>query len=96
MLAYIRLMLPYFEGWIKNADGSFGTSLPIPKEKVISTLSALLAIADLPQDVQDGAAHRARTRALRYLYEDTATWQTGPDMAGCGTKDPDIVPTGIV
>ncbi|TME47103.1 MAG: hypothetical protein E6I56_05080 [Chloroflexi bacterium] len=80
-----QLAYPQAIRWLlrnQNADGSFGTSLPIPKEKVISTLSALLAIADLPQDVQDGAAHRARTRALRYLYEDTATWQTGPDMAG--------------
>jgi halimadienyl-diphosphate synthase len=32
--------------------------------------------------MQDGAAHRARATALRYLYEDTANWQTGPDMAG--------------
>lgn len=42
----------------------------------------MLAFADLPENLQDGAAHRARARALRYLYEDTATWQTGPDMAG--------------
>src|SRR2546421_2924907 len=80
-----QLAYPQAIRWLlrnQNADGSFGTSLPIPKEKVISTLSALLAIADLPQAMQDGAAHRARTKALRYLYEDTATWQTGPDMAG--------------
>lgn len=54
----------------------------MPKEKLVSTLSALLALADLPAPLQDGAAHRARLAALRYVYEDTANWQTGPDTAG--------------
>src|SRR2546428_404777 len=66
----------------QNADGSFGTTLPIPKDKLVSTLSALVALADLPQNLQDGVVHRARTKALRFLYEDTGNWQTGPDMAG--------------
>ena len=66
----------------QNADGSFGTALPIPKDKLVSTLSALVALADLPQSLQDGAAHRARATALRFVYEDTGDWQTGPDLAG--------------
>ncbi len=66
----------------QNPDGSFGTQLPIPKEKLVSTLSSVLALAGLPEELQDGAAHRARAKALRFLYEDTANWQTGPDMAG--------------
>jgi halimadienyl-diphosphate synthase len=66
----------------QNSDGSFGTTLPIPKEKLVSTLSALMALADLPPALQDGLAHRARARALRFLYEDTGNWQTGPDTAG--------------
>ncbi|MDQ6885569.1 MAG: hypothetical protein M3077_15240 [Candidatus Dormibacteraeota bacterium] len=66
----------------QNPDGSFGTRLPMPKEKLVSTLSALVALADLPASLQDGAAHRARLAALRYVYEDTANWQTGPDTAG--------------
>ncbi|HEY8678655.1 MAG TPA: hypothetical protein VIN39_08495, partial [Candidatus Dormibacteraeota bacterium] len=37
----------------QNPDGSFGTNLPIPKEKLISTLSALVALADLPTPLQD-------------------------------------------
>ena len=76
---------PQTLGWLlrsQNADGSFGTALPIPKDKLVSTMSALVALADLPQPLQDGVAHRARTKALRYLYEDTGNWQTGPDMAG--------------
>ncbi len=79
------LAYPQTLNWLlrsQNADGGFGTSLPIPKEKLISTLSALLALADLPQSLQDGAAHRARAKALRFLYEDTGNWQTGPDTAG--------------
>ena len=64
------------------AAGSFGTALPIPKDKLVSTLSALVALADLPQSLQDGAAHRARATALRFVYEDTGDWQTGPDLAG--------------
>ena len=80
----------------QNQDGSFGTTLPIPKEKLISTLGALLAIADLPQDAADGA-HRARLNALRYLYEDTANWQTGPDKLtvasiGTGSYRDELVP----
>jgi len=66
----------------QNPDGSFGTALPIPKEKLVSTLSAVIALADLPPALQDGAAHRARAKALRYLYEDTTNWQTGLDTAG--------------
>jgi len=66
----------------QNPDGSFGTNLPIPKEKLISTLSALVALADLPTPLQDGAAHRARLQALRFVYEDTGNWQTGLDTAG--------------
>ena len=80
MLAY-----PQSLGWLlrsQNTDGSFGTVLPIPKEKLISTMSALLALADLPAPLQDGAAHRARTRALRFVYEDTINWQSGLDTAG--------------
>ena len=66
----------------QNADGSFGTALPVPKDKLVSTLSALVALADLPKSLQDGAAHRARAKALRFVYEDTGNWQTGPDLAG--------------
>ena len=80
-----QLAYPQALRWLlrsQNADGSFGTTLPIPKEKLISTLSSLLAIADLPEGFEDTAAHRARATALRYLYEDTGSWQTGPDMAG--------------
>src|SRR5438128_8553819 len=79
------LAFPQTLGWLlrsQNPDGSFGTVLPIPKDKLISTLSALLALADLPPALQDGAAHRARATALRFLYEDTGNWQTGPDTAG--------------
>jgi halimadienyl-diphosphate synthase len=79
------LAYPQTLGWLlrsQNADGSFGTALPIPKEKLISTLSALVALADLPPGLQDGAAHRARARALRFVYEDTGNWQTGLDTAG--------------
>ncbi|HEV2012725.1 MAG TPA: prenyltransferase/squalene oxidase repeat-containing protein [Candidatus Dormibacteraeota bacterium] len=79
------LAYPQTLNWLlrsQNADGGFGTTLPIPKEKLISTLSAVLALADLPQSLQDGAAHRARAKALRFLYEDTGNWQTGPDTAG--------------
>ncbi|HXM53407.1 MAG TPA: hypothetical protein VN913_09030 [Candidatus Binatus sp.] len=76
---------PQTLGWLlrsQNADGSFGTALPVPKDKLVSTLSALVALADLPQNLQDGAAHRARVRALRFVHEDTGNWQTGPDLAG--------------
>jgi halimadienyl-diphosphate synthase len=66
----------------QNADGSFGTALSIPKDKLISTLGAVVALADLPQHLQDGAAHRARVKALRFVHEDTGNWQTGPDLAG--------------
>jgi halimadienyl-diphosphate synthase len=80
-----RLAYPQTLAWLlrsQNPDGSFGTALPVPKEKLLSTLSVLLSIADLPISLQDGAAHRARAHALRYLYEETANWQTGPDTAG--------------
>ncbi|HET9847010.1 MAG TPA: hypothetical protein VFR68_00435 [Candidatus Dormibacteraeota bacterium] len=80
-----KLAYPQTLGWLlrsQNQDGSFGTSLPIPKEKLISTLSALLALTDLPQPLQDGAAHRARVKALRFVHEDTGNWQTGLDTAG--------------
>src|SRR6202035_4358113 len=82
---------PQTLGWLlrsQNADGSFGTALPVPKDKLVSTLSALVALADLPQHLQDGLVHRARTKALRFLYEDTGNWQTGPDMAGFETLSP--------
>ncbi|MDQ6709773.1 MAG: hypothetical protein M3Z11_04375 [Candidatus Dormibacteraeota bacterium] len=79
-LAYPKSLAALLRG--QNPDGSFGTRLPMPKEKLVSTLSALVALADLPVSLQDGAAHRARLAALRYLYEDTANWQTGPDTAG--------------
>jgi halimadienyl-diphosphate synthase len=76
---------PQTLGWLlrsQNPDGSFGTTLPIPKDKLVSTLSALVALADLPPNLQDGAAHRARVKALRFVHEDTGNWQTGPDLAG--------------
>jgi halimadienyl-diphosphate synthase len=79
------LAYPQTLSWLlrsQNPDGSFGTRLPIPKEKLISTLSALVALADLPPGLQDGAAHRARATALRFVYEDTGNWQTGLDTAG--------------
>jgi len=79
------LAYPQTLGWLlrsQNTDGSFGSALSIPKDKLISTLSALVALADLPQPLQDGAAHRARAKALRFIYEDTGNWQTGPDLAG--------------
>ena len=41
-----------------------------------------MALADLPEHLQDGLAHRARAKALRFLYEDTGNWQTGHDTAG--------------
>ena len=80
-----RLAYPQTLSWLlrsQNPDGSFGTALPIPKEKLVSTLSALLALTDLPQPLQDGAAHRARATALRFLYEHTGDWQSGLDTAG--------------
>jgi halimadienyl-diphosphate synthase len=79
------LAYPQTLGWLlrsQNPDGSFGTTLPIPKDKLVSTLSALVALADLPPNLQDGAAHRARVKALRFVHEDTGNWQTGPDLAG--------------
>jgi len=79
------LAFPQTISWLlrsQNPDGSFGTTLPIPKEKLVSTLSVVLALADLPDHLQDGLAHRARAKALRFLYEDTGNWQTGPDTAG--------------
>ena len=79
-LAYPQSLTALLRG--QNPDGSFGTRLPMPKERLVSTLSALVALADLPPALQDGAAHRARLGALRYVYEDTGNWQTGPDTAG--------------
>ncbi|HEY0492370.1 MAG TPA: hypothetical protein VGD57_02765 [Candidatus Dormibacteraeota bacterium] len=79
------LAYPQSLNWLlrsQNPDGSFGTQLPMPKERLVSTLSALVALADLPDAQQQGAPHRARLAALRYLYEDTGNWQTGPDTAG--------------
>ena len=61
------LAYPQTLGWLlrsQNTDGSFGTALSIPKDKLISTLSALVALADLPQPLQDGAAHRARAKEI--------------------------------
>jgi halimadienyl-diphosphate synthase len=66
----------------QNPDGSFGTTLPIAKERLLSTICAVLALDDLPQGLQDSAVHRARVTALRYLSEETRGWQSGPDTAG--------------
>ncbi len=79
------LAYPQTLSWLlrnQNPDGSYGTTLPVPKERLLATLSAVLALADLPATLQDGPAHRARLRALTYLHEGTAKWQTGPDTAG--------------
>jgi halimadienyl-diphosphate synthase len=62
----------------------------------VSTLSALMALADLPERLQDGPAHRARAKALRFLYEDTGTWQTGPDTAGFELLLPALLDEGKV
>ena len=80
-----ELAFPQTLGWLlrhQNPDHSFGTRLAVPKERLLSTLGAVLALADLPPGLQAGAAHRARTQALTYLHEGTADWQTGPDTAG--------------
>src|SRR5579864_9283725 len=80
-----QLAFPQTLGWLlrhQNPDGSFGTQLRVPKERLLSTLGALLALADLPPQLQSGQVHRARTQALTYLHERTADWQTGPDTAG--------------
>ena len=80
-----RLAYPRALNWLlshQNPDGSFGTRLGVPKERLLSTVSAVLALDDLPVGLRDGAAHRARVGALRYLSEETRTWQTGPDTAG--------------
>jgi halimadienyl-diphosphate synthase len=79
------LAFPQSLNWLlrnQNRDGSFGTSLPVPKERLLSTMGALVCLANLPQAFQDGAAHRARLQALNYIYEGTANWQTGVDTAG--------------
>ena len=79
------LAYPQTLSWLlrnQNPDGSYGTTLPVPKERLIATLGAVLALADLPVALQDGPAHRARLRALTYLHEGTGKWQTGPDTAG--------------
>jgi halimadienyl-diphosphate synthase len=81
-----QLAFPQTLGWLlrhQNPDGSFGTRLAVAKERLLSTLGAVLALADLPPQLQSGATvHRARTQALTYLHERTADWQTGPDTAG--------------
>ena len=80
-----QLAFPQTLGWLlrhQNPDGSFGTQLRVPKERLLSTLGALLALADLPTQLQSAQVHRARTQALTYLHERTADWQTGPDTAG--------------
>jgi halimadienyl-diphosphate synthase len=81
-----QLAFPQTLNWLlrhQNPDGSFGTRLKVPKERLLSTLGAVLALADLPDGLQAGAqAHRARTQALTYLHEGTTDWQTGPDTAG--------------
>jgi len=79
------LAYPQTLSWLlknQNPDGSFGTTLPIAKERLIATLSGVLALVDLPVGLQDGPAHRARLRALTYLHEGTGKWQVGPDTAG--------------
>jgi halimadienyl-diphosphate synthase len=80
-----QLAFPQTLAWLlrhQNPDGSFGTQLAIPKERLLSTLGSVLALADLPLPLQTGPAHRARTQALTYLHEGTANWQLGPDTAG--------------
>ena len=81
-----QLAFPQTLGWLlrhQNPDGSFGTRLAVPKERLLSTLGAVMALADLPPNLQAGAqVHRARTQALTYLHQETADWQTGPDTAG--------------
>ena len=66
----------------QHADGSFGNTLPLAKERLLSTLSAVVALADLPERYQDASVHRARTTALTWLYDHTGDWQTGIDTAG--------------
>jgi len=66
----------------QNPDGSFGTRLPIPKERVLATVSAVLALASLPQGEHQEAAHRARLAALTYLWEKTGDWQSGLTPVG--------------
>jgi halimadienyl-diphosphate synthase len=79
------LAYPETVRWLLRAqhpDGSFGTSLPVPKERVMATVSAVLALAALPPGDYDEAAHRARLAALTYLWEKTADWQTGLTPVG--------------
>jgi hypothetical protein len=80
-----QLAYPQSLRWLirnQNPDGSFGTRLPLPKETLLSTMSALLALVDAPTNLQESQLHRARTQALKYLWEGTSGWQTGPDTAG--------------
>jgi hypothetical protein len=80
-----QLAYPQSLRWLvrnQNPNGSFGTGLPMPKEALLSTLSALLALVDAPAALQDAGVHRARTQALKYLWDGTTGWQTGPDTAG--------------
>jgi len=51
------LAYPQTLSWLlknQNPDGSFGTTLPIAKERLIATLSGVLALVDLPVGLQDG------------------------------------------
>jgi halimadienyl-diphosphate synthase len=80
-----RLAYPDTIRWLlraQNADGSFGTTLPVPKERVIATVSAVLALAVLPPGEHAEAAHRARLAALTYLFEKTSDWQAGLTPVG--------------
>ncbi len=79
------LAYPATARWLlraQNPDGSFGSTLPIPKERVLSTVSAVLALASLPRGEHQEAAHRARLAALTYLWEKTADWQAGLTPVG--------------
>ncbi|TMD04783.1 MAG: hypothetical protein E6J01_12170 [Chloroflexi bacterium] len=80
----------------QNADGSFGTTLPIPKERVLSTVSAVLALAALPPGEHEEIAHRARLAALTYLWEKTADWQTGLTPVGFEQILPTLMDDGRV
>jgi len=62
----------------QNPDGSFGTTLPILKEQVLATVSAVLALSELPAGRQDGAVQQAQQRAQQFLWEKTQQWQLGP------------------
>jgi len=81
----LRLAYPRSLSWLlqnQNADGSFGTTLPIVKERLLATLGGLLALVDLPAALQDSRVHRARLHALNYVWDSTAEWQSGPHPVG--------------